>query len=192
MPAGFTSTAANRQPVFTGDDCVLGKVYATGGLDLSGAGVPSGTNGILVGQRRNVVTAAATLTAAQSGSLCLWNLAAGFTYTLPTLSASLVGIYYDFHVTVTATSVAHKVIAGAGQYLIGVLHMGVLDTTPGANPGPKIFTAGATDIAISMAGSTTGGLIGTHIRVEAATAATWAVTGIIVGSGAIATPFATS
>ena len=142
--------------------------------------------------KRNVITAAATLTTAQSGSLCLWNLAAGFTYTLPTLTAADVGIFYDFTVTVTATSAAHKVIAGAGQYLIGTLLEGVLDTTPAANPGPKIFTAGGTDIAVSMAGSTTGGLIGTNIRLVAATASTWAISGVVVASGTIATPFATS
>lgn len=143
-------------------------------------------------RKRQVLSAAQTLTVAQSGSLCLWNAAAGFTYTLPTLTGDDVGVWYDFQVTVSATSVAHKVIAGAAQYLIGVLHQGILDTTPGANPGPKIFAAGATDIAVSMAGTTTGGLIGTRIRLEAATGATWAVSGIVVASGTIATPFATS
>lgn len=143
-------------------------------------------------RKRLVLNSAQTLTTAQSGSLCLWNLAAGFTYTLPTLTANDVGTWFDFHVTVSATSVAHKVIAGAGQYLIGALHEGVIDTTPAANPGPKFFTAGATDIAVSMAGTTTGGLIGTRIRVEACPGLTWAITGCVVGSGAIATPFATS
>lgn len=143
-------------------------------------------------QKRTVLNAAATLTVAQSGALCLWNLAAGFTYTLPTLTANDVGTYYDLQVVVSATSVAHKVIAGAGQYLVGVLHQGILDTTPAANPGPKIYAAGATDIAVSMAGSTTGGLVGTRIRVEACPGLTWAISGIVVASGTIATPFATS
>ncbi len=143
-------------------------------------------------KRRQILNAAATLTAAQSGALCLWNLAAGFTYTLPTLTANDVGTYYDFQVTVSATTVAHKIIAGAGQYLVGVLHEGILDTTPAANPGPKLYAAGASDIAVSMAGTTTGGLIGTRIRVEACPGLTWAISGIVVASGAIATPFATS
>ena len=143
-------------------------------------------------RRRLVLTSAQTLTSDQSGALCLWNLAAGFTYTLPTITANIVGAWYDFHVTVSATSVAHKVIAGAGQYLIGALHQGVIDTTPAAGPGPKFFTAGGSDIAVSMAGTTTGGLIGTRIRLEAATASTWAISGCVVGSGNIATPFATS
>ncbi len=147
---------------------------------------------VYLGKKRNVISAAATLTSAQSGSLCLWNLAAGFTYTLPTITAADIGVWYDFQVTVTATSVAHKVIAGAAQYLIGALVQGVLDTTPAANPGPKIYTAGATDIAVSMDGITKGGLIGTRIRVIAATASTWAIDGIVVASGTIATPFATS
>ncbi len=143
-------------------------------------------------KRRQILNAAATLTAAQSGALCLWNLAAGFTYTLPTLTANDVGTYYDFQVTVSATTVAHKIIAGAGQYLVGVLHEGILDTTPAANPGPKLYAAGASDIAVSMAGTTTGGLIGTRIRVEACPGLTWAISGIVVASGTIATPFATS
>lgn len=141
--------------------------------------------------KRLVLSSAQTLVTAQSGALCLWNLAAGFTYTLPTTTAADVGVWYDFVVTVSATSVAHKVIAGTGQYLIGILHQGLLDTTPGANPGPKLFAAGATDIAVSMAGTTTGGLIGTRIRLECL-GTTWAINGVVVASGTIATPFATS
>jgi hypothetical protein len=143
-------------------------------------------------RKREVITAAATLTTAQSGALCLWNLAAGFTYTLPTLTAADIGTWYRFRVTVSATSVAHKVIAAAGQYLVGVLHEGILNTTPAANPGPKIFAAGGTDIAVSMAGSVTGGLIGTDIIVEACPGLIWGISGIVVASGTIETPFATS
>ncbi len=143
-------------------------------------------------RKRMILNSAQTLTVAQSGALCLWNLAAGFTYTLPTLTANDVGVWYDLRVTVSATSVAHKVIAGTGQYLIGVLHQGILDTTPAANPGPKFYTAGATDIAVSMDGITKGGLIGTNIRVEAIPGLAWGISGIVVASGTIATPFATS
>jgi hypothetical protein len=51
--------------------------------------------------------AARTLTANDNGALCLFDLAAGFTYTLPTPAP---GLWFEFQVTVTVTSVAAKIL----------------------------------------------------------------------------------
>lgn len=144
--------------------------------------------------RVNLVTAATTLTVAQSGSLCLWNLAAGFTYTLPVIAASEVGTFFDFEVTVTATSVNHKLITGAGTvFLLGNVLQFVEATTPAADPGPKGFALnGTTHVAITMNGTTTGGLIGTKLRATAISTTQWLVNGVVKASGVIATPAATS
>lgn len=144
-------------------------------------------------RRAPVVTAAATLTVAQSGSICLWNLAAGFLYTLPAITAADVGTNFRFIVTVSATSVAHKVITPASVFLIGQVLEGILDTTPAANPGPKFYTADGTNSrSVSMNGTTTGGLIGTDINVVAISTTQWALNGIVAASGTIATPVANS
>lgn len=148
---------------------------------------------IFSARRTPLVTAAATLTVAQSGSICLWNLAAGFTYTLPAITAPDVGTNFRFIVTVSATSVAHKVITPASVFLVGQVLEGILDTTPAANPGPKYYTAdGTTARSVSMAGTTTGGLIGTDLFLVAISTTQWALSGTVAASGTIATPIATS
>lgn len=192
MPSGQTSTVANRLPVYTGDDTVLGAVYPTS-LDLSvaNAAVP----GTLSGHKRTVLSAAATLTAAQSGALCTWPSATGFTYTLPIITAGNIGMWFEFLCTITNTATACKVITGqATDLMVGGVHVGVLDTTPGATPGPKFFTFATDKIACSMGGSDTtkGGVVGSRIRLEATALLTWVITGNIIGSGTIATPAATS
>lgn len=149
---------------------------------------------VVATRKRSVITGATTLTTAQSGSICLWNTAAGYTFTLPAITADTVGTWFDFLVTTTVTSSNHKLITDAATtFLKGSLFMAVEDTTPGANPGPKDFLFnGTTHVACTMNGSTTGGLFGTHIRVVAISTTQWAIVGYVKGSGTIATPAATS
>lgn len=146
-------------------------------------------------KKRRVITGATTLTAADSGSLCLWNTAAGYTFTLPIITADTVGIWYDFLCTITNTSVAAKVITGqATDLIVGGVHVGVLDTIPAAGPGPKFFTFATDKVACSMGGADTtkGGVVGSRIRLEATALLQWSITGNIIGAGTIATPAATS
>jgi hypothetical protein len=137
---------------------------------------------------------APTLTVAQSGALVLWDAAAGFTITLPVIAASDVGTWFDLFVTVTATSVNHKVITGAASsFLVGQVTQNTVAATPAANDGPKTFAFnGTTHVACTMNGTTTGGLQGTIIRVQALSATQWSIQGHVVASGIIATPAATS
>ena len=179
-------------PAYIGDDVVFGAVYASS-LDLAAtnAGVPA----TFSGHKRTVLSAAATLTAAQSGALCTWPAAAGFTYTLPIITAGNIGMFFEFLCTITNTSVACKVITGqATDLIVGGVHVGVLDTTPAVGPGPKFFTFATDKIACSMGGTDTtkGGVVGSRIRLEAVALLQWAITGNIIGAGTIATPAATS
>ena len=144
-------------------------------------------------QRATLVTAAATLTTAQSGATCLFNAAAGFTYTLPAITAATVGTRFRFIVTVTNTSSNHKIATDAATtYLKGSILMAIEDTTPAANPGPKDFLFnGTSHISCTMNGTTTGGLHGTMIEVIAISATQWFIQGYVKASGIIATPAAT-
>jgi hypothetical protein len=135
--------------------------------------------------------ATVTLTAAQSGSTALFDRAAGIVYTLP---APEVGLLYKFFVSTTITSNAAKIITNAATvYLLGNVLSNTVGATPAAADGPKTFAGnGTTHIAISMSGTTTGGIIGTWVECECISSTLWAVRGVVCASGTIATPFSTS
>ena len=87
-------------------------------MDLSGNLTVSGTST----KKSNVVSgsgATVTLTAAQSGSIVLFDRAGGIVFTLP---APAVGLEYTFVVKTTITAAAAKVITSAGTvFLVGNL-----------------------------------------------------------------------
>lgn len=135
--------------------------------------------------------ATVTLTAAQSGSTALFDRAAGIVYTLP---APEVGLFYKFFVSTTITSNAAKIITNAASvYILGNVLTNTVGATPSAADGPKTFAGnGSSHIAISMSGTTTGGIIGTWIECECISSTLWAVRGVVCASGTIATPFSNS
>lgn len=129
-----------------------------------------------------------TLNATESGSVCLFDRAAGIVYTLPT--GATPGTYFDFHVVTTITSNAAKVITGAGtELLIG----GLLNVDTDSSNAVAIWTGnGSTHVSVSMNGTTTGGIAGTYMRFTCLSSTRWMVQGFVEGSGVVATPFATS
>ena|SRR3990172_1253487 len=133
------------------------------------------------------VGATRKLAANESGSLCLFDRAAGIVYTLP---APIVGMTFDFFVTVAVTSNAHKVITNAATvFLVGGIIMG--DVTV-AQSGDFFEANGTTHVAISAAGSTTGGLLGERYSVTCISATQWAIQGVSHGAGTLADPFSTT
>lgn len=86
-------------------------------------------------------SAAYTLKASESGSVCKWNSATAFNFTLPKVQKSEVGIFFDFVIMTAATS-------GTGH---GV----------SPNAVDKVFTPGATatddkDVYFATAGDAVG------------------------------------
>lgn len=151
--------------------------------------LPSGAT--ITGQRGNVISgqgATVALTAAQSGSRCLFDRAAGIVYTLP---AASVGLTFEFFVPVTVTSNAHKIItnATATEFLTGSLMNIDTDTS---NAVAAWTGDGSTHVSVSMNGTTTGGLKGTWLKFTCVSSTLWLVTGVDEGNGTVATPFATS
>jgi hypothetical protein len=122
----------------------------------------------------------------ESGALCQLDVAAGVVYTLPT---PVIGMQFEFIVTVTVTSNAHKIITNlATEFLLGEVFMYSTATASGAG-----FAANGTTIrALSANGSTTGGIIGERYIVTALSSTVWHISGVQVGSGTLATAFATS
>lgn len=141
------------------------------------------------GAHRQVISgvgATRTLAPEESGALCLLDSAAGVVYTLP---APVVGMQFEFAVSVSVTSNAHKIITDAATtFLLGAVLEGSIATA-----SPAGFSANGTTIrALSANGTTTGGLIGETYKVTAISSTQWQISGVTVGSGTLATPFATS
>jgi hypothetical protein len=169
------------------------------GITMSGSGTfdasastgsfkfPSGS---AIGYVPNVISgvgATYTLTAAQSGSICLFDRAAGNFYTLP---QPVVGLSFQFIQTVSVTSNASKFTTAttASQFLIGEIQM-IID----GSATTKAFSAnGSSMFDYTTNGSTTGGLIGTSVECICISSTLWLVSGLVVGSGTLATPFSAS
>lgn len=145
---------------------------------------------IVPGAHRQVIgeaVATRTLLPSESGSLCLFDRAAGVVYTLP---APVVGMQFEFSVSVAVTTNAHKVITNAASvFLLGSVLAGNLTV---AASGDVFQANGTTHVAISMNGTDTGGLIAGKIKFTAISTTQWMVSGDVVGSGTNADPFATS
>jgi hypothetical protein len=132
------------------------------------------------------------------------SLAANLTLTLPTINASAnsvssgpdqdpstannEGVMYTIWVPTTISTSSLKIgTDGTDKYVGSVLS---IDTdTSGAAVG---FVSGATDDFINFNGTTTGGVAGTFVQIYAITALKYMVTGTVLGTGTVATPFATS
>lgn len=127
--------------------------------------------------------ATATLSIDDTGSTVLMDRAAGIIFTLP---KAVPGAHFDFKVTTSVTTNNFKVITGAAtEFLVGsyVSNAAALASFAGN---------GTTHIAVTMNGTTTGGLIGTLLRFTCLSATRWSVEGILQGSGTGVTAFATS
>jgi hypothetical protein len=157
-------------------------------LERLSYGGPSGC--IAPGQHRQIIKsvgATRTLIPEESDALCLFDSAAGNVYTLP---APVEGMQFEFSTTVLVTSNVAKVITNsASVFLIGSLMGGSLTV---ADSGDVFQGDGSTHVAVSMNGSTTGGLVGGSMKFIAISSTQWLVEGDFVASGTVATPFATS
>lgn len=160
------------------------------GTDVQQLGAASSGGTKPLGAHRQVIkggVATRTLLASESGALCCLDRAAGVVYTLP---APVVGMEFEFIVTTSVTSNAHKVITNASTvFLVGGVIMG--DVTI-AQSGDYFEANGTTHVAISANGSTTGGLLGEQYKVTCISATQWAIAGVTHGAGTLADPFATS
>jgi len=163
----------------TSNVAYLSTAYITGVLT---AGTISARSPIISGSG-----ATKDLTIDQSGSIVLMDRAAGIVFTLPTATP---GTYFEFIATVSVTTNAYKIITAVGtELLIGDLLSIDSDTS---NAIAAWTGNGSTHIAVNMAGTTKGGLIGTHLVLTCLTATQWLVKGSNIGSGTVETPFATS
>ena len=132
------------------------------------------------------------------------SLASALTLTLPAINASAnpttsgpgqdpstannEGVVYTIWVPTTISTSSLKIgTDGTDKYVGAVLSIDT-DSTDAA----RGFVAGATDDFINFNGTTTGGVAGTFVQIYAIAALKYMVTGTVLGTGTVATPFATS
>lgn len=130
-------------------------------------------------------TTAYQLTADQSGSLCLFDAADGVVYTLP---APVVGMTFEFLVTVAGTSNSYSIDTDAATTFIGG-GVGSFSTTV-AEGGDSFPATISSTVSIDLDSDLTGRLVGTYMKLTCLSSTTWGVSGNIHGVGTLATPFA--
>lgn len=157
-------------------DLVVDTVSTSATLKLSGA------NSFDV---ESVTTATLAPTADQSGTVFLLNRAAGITITLP---APVVGLQYTFVVQTAVTSNDYGMDTDAATtFLLGVIQQVIAASATSEGQVGN----GTSHVSLNMNGTTTGGLAGSYHKVRAVSSTVWQVEGIHVGSGTLATGFAT-
>jgi hypothetical protein len=165
------------------------EIATLGAVTMGALTATTGSFSGAVGLLRTVVEdgASVALTAGQSGALCVFDKTDGALFTLP---APVVGLYYDFVVDTVVSSGSAKVITNAGTVFIqGTVNAFVTGTDADLAADAA---NGSTHVAVTMNGTTTGGIAGTRFRLTCRTATKWQVEGDIIKSGTVATSFTTS
>jgi hypothetical protein len=98
------------------------------------------------------------------------------------------GVTYTIWVPTTIATSSLKIGTNGTDKYVGSL-LSVDTDSSGAVVG---FTAASTNDFINLNGTTTGGVAGTWIQIVAIAANKYMVTGVVNGSGSVATPFADS
>jgi hypothetical protein len=130
-------------------------------------------------------TIAYALKAEESGSLCLFDAADGVVYTLP---APVVGMEFDFLVTVAGTSNSYSINTDAATTFIGG-GVGSFSTTV-AEGGDSFAADIAATVSVDLDSDVTGRLVGTAFKLVCLSSTTWGISGNLHGVGTLATPFA--
>ncbi len=154
-------------------------------IEYLDAGHPTGS--IARGEHRLVIQSAGTtrtLLAKESGALCIFDTAAGQTFTLPT---AVEGMQFEFEAKTLQTGGVYSTRCATGAFLVGAVVGNTLGTAM------DVFQAnGTTHLGIATNATDSGGLVGSQWRVTAISATQWVITGLIVCSTTPIDPFVTT
>ncbi len=174
------------------EDYAGASIYVQGTPDILYANVADGAGTYNLQRfslgRQRVLSGESSLglTADMSGALIECDDATQ-AFVLPALTSANTGeagLVYEFVVTTTVTTTT--ITAAAGDILNGGVT--IMSTSAGAEN--DAFSAdGVDDLIITMNGTTKGGIIGSYLKLWAAGATKWIVTGNLIGSGTLVTPF---
>jgi len=99
------------------------------------------------------------------------------------------GVTYTIWVPTTISTSSLKIGTNGTDKFVGTIVMNDTDTDGAALVG---FSADAANDFINLNGTTTGGVAGSWIQIVAIAANKYMVTGMVLGTGSVATPFANS
>ena len=162
-------------------------------LNLIDGGIAVGKVSLSAGHLNTVVLSGGgttTLTAANSGAVCVFDTAGASNFTLP---APELGMYFTFISAITATA-DHVIQAATNDhgFLGGVTFTQLTSTAADQCDAFSAATDGNNDF-ITLNGSTTGGIAGSIVHCHAilgtSAAKTWVVHGSLIGTGNTITPF---
>lgn len=145
------------------------------------------SNGQMAATRKIIADGAAVvLTANDSGALCVFDKSDGAAFTLPAAAA---GLYFDFALIATPSSVGYRVACASGDFIVGSILLDDGDT--GLTTTAQVFD-GSTHLAIDINAVTDGWLAGGFFRLTAISATQWVIEGHLLHTGNVASPAATS
>ena len=143
---------------------------------------PVKSNNGFINQGAVTLSADTTITVNDHAGRVLNTADADGKFTLPTITSDNIGSTFTFMVSTAATDM--DILTDGTDKFVGGLYTGVTNATV------KTFISGASNDVITMNGSTKGGLAGSVVTATAAATAKYVVSGIILGSGTLVTPFA--
>ena len=154
------------------------------------------------------ITASTTLSPEAHGGRIVavgGSLAAALTLTLPAINVSTnsitsgpgqdpstannEGVVYTIWVPTTISTSSLKIGTNGTDKYVGTIVMNDVDSDGAALVG---FSAAAANDFINLNGTTTGGVAGSWVQIVAIAANKYMVTGTVLGTGTVATPFANS
>jgi len=99
------------------------------------------------------------------------------------------GLKFRFFIATASTGFSIN-LSGSDEF-VGVLYQIDTDTGPDAIAA---YAAEAADnfASVDFDGTTKGGRVGSYVEIEAVASAVWLVSGTVLASGSVATPFATA
>jgi len=137
-----------------------------------------------IANAETVNTTTKLLEVSESGSYVILNKADGVTILLP---QPQIGLIYEFFIATSVTSNAYTVIAQDAT-ITGFLINIDTDTSNALDA----FTAdGTTHVAVTMNGTSTGGLRGTTFKLTCISNNMWLINGTNIGSTVVESPFVT-
>lgn len=163
-----------------------------GDFPAASKAVVAGTDGY-VPHRIHIIAdgAAVVLTSADSGGLVVMDKTDGSQTTLPEITASNIGMTFEFQWPVSWVSGTQKIITGnAADLIVGTITK--LDTDTLTDPLSVESYNGTNHIAVVIDAATDGGLLGSWLRFTAISATQWLIQGRLHHSGNVSASASTS
>ena len=110
----------------------------------------------------------------------------GFDMWLPSVSAADAGMWLIVKFGVASGGASVIITAASGNPFVGNC---TISTASDAIANQAYFASDGSDLILTLDGTTTGGLIGSEVKLEVNKDGNWSVNGILNGSGTLATMF---